>query len=157
MDKSNMIISVIIVLCIAVGVTAYGLSNPDNAQFSELPGIEGESGESGVDGKGNNTTVNSPNSQGSGSSSDSSNSGRGSSNVNREPSNPSPQPNPSPTMKINSADAKSIVNSLILEEGSYAGEPSLSGSGWYVPIYNLNGEQVDGMFVDGNTGMTSRE
>ena len=38
MDHANIIISVIVVLCIAAGVTAYGLTNPDNA-FSDLAGF----------------------------------------------------------------------------------------------------------------------
>ena len=38
MEHSNIIISVIVVLCIAAGVTAYGLTNPDNV-FSDLAGF----------------------------------------------------------------------------------------------------------------------
>ena len=33
MDNSNIIISIIIVLCIAAGVTAYGISEGDNARI----------------------------------------------------------------------------------------------------------------------------
>ena len=47
MEKSNMIISVIIVLCIAAGVTAYGLSNPDNGVFKSLQEIASNDGSSG--------------------------------------------------------------------------------------------------------------
>ena len=39
MDNSNIIISVIIVLCIAGGVTAYVISEGDNAVFNELTGF----------------------------------------------------------------------------------------------------------------------
>ena len=38
MNHSNLLISIIIVLCIAAGVTAYGLTNPDNV-FSNLAGF----------------------------------------------------------------------------------------------------------------------
>ena len=36
MEKSNMIISIIIVLCIAAGVTAYGVTNSNNGFFKTL-------------------------------------------------------------------------------------------------------------------------
>ena len=36
MDKANIIISIIIVLCIAAAVTAYGLTNSNNPIFSDL-------------------------------------------------------------------------------------------------------------------------
>ena len=39
MDNSNIIISIIIVLCIAAGVTAYGISEGDNAVFNDLTGF----------------------------------------------------------------------------------------------------------------------
>ncbi|MBX7077125.1 MAG: endoglucanase [Methanobacteriaceae archaeon] len=57
MEHANIIISVIIVLCIAAGVTAYGLTNPDNA-FSDLAGFtpSANSLASAGNGLGNNTT-----------------------------------------------------------------------------------------------------
>ncbi|WP_409198356.1 endoglucanase [Methanobrevibacter acididurans] len=57
MDHANIIISVIVVLCIAAGVTAYGLTNPDNA-FSDLAGFtpSADSLASTGNGLGNNTT-----------------------------------------------------------------------------------------------------
>lgn len=57
MDHANIIISVIVVLCIAAGVTAYGLTNPDNA-FSDLAGFtpSADSLASAGNGLGNNTT-----------------------------------------------------------------------------------------------------
>ena len=36
MDNSSIIISVVIVLCIAAGVTAYGLTNDSNSVFTDL-------------------------------------------------------------------------------------------------------------------------
>ena len=53
MDNSNIIISVIIVLCIAAGVTAYGISEGDNAVFSDLAGFTPDSSNSGDNGLGN--------------------------------------------------------------------------------------------------------
>ena len=47
MDNSNIIISVIIVLCIAAGVTAYGISEGDNAVFNDLTGFSPDSSSSG--------------------------------------------------------------------------------------------------------------
>lgn len=59
MDNSNIIISVIIVLCIAAGVTAYGISEGDNAVFSDLAGFSPDSSNSGDNGIGNITANNS--------------------------------------------------------------------------------------------------
>ena len=50
MDNSNIIISVIIVLCIAAGVTAYGISEGDNAVFNDLTGFSPDSSSSGSNG-----------------------------------------------------------------------------------------------------------
>lgn len=52
MDNSNIIISVIIVLCIAAGVTAYGISEGDNAVFNDLTGFSPDSTSSGDNGIG---------------------------------------------------------------------------------------------------------
>ena len=55
MDKSNIIISIIIVICIAAGVAAYGITNSENPIFSNLNSLDSGSGDSG-NGIGNNTT-----------------------------------------------------------------------------------------------------
>lgn len=56
MDNSSILISVIIVLCIAAGVTAYGLTNDSNTVFSDLAGFTPDaSGDTGI---GNNSTGN---------------------------------------------------------------------------------------------------
>ena len=79
MDKANIIISIIIVLCIATAVAAYGIINNPNAVFSDLASMDSGSGSGGSNGIGNNTShTSSPTSSGSGSSSGSS-SGSGSS------------------------------------------------------------------------------
>ena len=64
-DNSNIIISVIIVLCIAAGVTAYGISEGDNAVFTDLSGFSPSSLNSGNDGIGNASMNNSNNGSGS--------------------------------------------------------------------------------------------
>ena len=52
MDNSNIIISIIIVLCIAAGVTAYGISEGDNAVFNDLTGFTPSGSSSGTNGIG---------------------------------------------------------------------------------------------------------
>ena len=47
MDKSNIIISIIIVICIAAGVAAYGITNSENPIFSNLNSLDSGSGDSG--------------------------------------------------------------------------------------------------------------
>ncbi len=64
-DNSNIIISVIIVLCIAAGVTAYGISEGDNAVFTDLSGFSPDSSSSGNDGIGNASNGNANNGSGS--------------------------------------------------------------------------------------------
>ena len=52
MDNSSILISVVIVLCIAAGVTAYGLTNEDNTVFNDLSGFTpDESGDTGIGNK----------------------------------------------------------------------------------------------------------
>ena len=53
MEKSNIIISIIIVICIAAGVTAYGLTSDDNGVFKSLQGIGTNTHGTGI---GNNST-----------------------------------------------------------------------------------------------------
>ena len=54
MDNSSIIISVVIVLCIAAGVTAYGLTNDSNSVFNDLSGFTPD--DQGNTGIGNNST-----------------------------------------------------------------------------------------------------
>ena len=49
MDKSNIIISIIIVICIAAGVAAYGITNSENPIFSNLNSLDSGSAASGND------------------------------------------------------------------------------------------------------------
>lgn len=171
MDKSNIIISIIIVICIAAGVAAYGITNSENPVFSNLNSVDSGSGDSG-NGIGNNTTHHdsqSTNSHGSGNggtgtgsgsgvssgsgSGSSSSSGSGSGSGSGRGHHPTPSPTPS-TPKITSGEAKSIANQNIEAVGWYAGTPTLSADKtvWYVPIFDQNGETVDSIEINANTG-----
>ena len=171
MDKSNIIISIIIVICIAAGVAAYGITNSENPVFSNLNSVDSGSGDSG-NGIGNNTTHHdsqSTNSHGSGNggtgtgsgsgvssgsgSGSSSSSGSGSGSGSGRGHHPTPSPTPS-TPKITSGEAKSIANQNIEAVGWYAGTPTLSADKtvWYVPIFDQNGATVDSMEINANTG-----
>lgn len=153
MDKSNIIISIIIVICIAAGVAAYGITNSENPIFSNLNSLDSGSGDSG-NGIGNNTTHHdspSTSSQGSGVSSSSglgSVSGGGSHHTPYTPHHPS-------SPKITSEQAKEIANQHIEQSGWYAGTPTLSADRtvWYVPIYDQSGNTVDSMEINANTGV----
>ncbi len=169
MDKSNIIISIIIVICIAAGVAAYGITNSENPIFSNLNSLDSGSGDSG-NGIGNNTTHHdspSTSSHGSGVSSSSdqyqarvpdmqigsssisrSGSGGGSHHTPYTPHHPS-------SPKITSEQAKEIANQHIEQSGWYAGTPTLSADRtvWYVPIYDQSGNTVDSMEINANTGV----
>lgn len=171
MDKSNIIISIIIVICIAAGVAAYGITNSENPVFSNLNSVDSGSGDSG-NGIGNNTTHHdsqSTNSHGSGNggtgtgsgsgvssgsgSGSSSSSGSGSGSGSGRGHHPTPSPTPS-TPKITSGEAKSIANQNIEAVGWYAGTPTLSADKtvWYVPIFDQNCATVDSIEINANTG-----
>ena len=74
MDKANLIISIIVVLCIAAAVAAYGIINNQDAVFSDLASMDSGSGNGG-NGIGNNTTHNGTSTSSSGSGSGGSSSG----------------------------------------------------------------------------------
>ena len=117
MDKSNIIISIIIVICIAAGVAAYGITNSENPIFSNLNSLDSGSGDSG-NGIGNNTTHHdspSTSSQGSGvSSSSGSGSGSGSGSVSGGGSHHTPYtPHHPSSPTITSEQAKEIANQHI--------------------------------------------
>ena len=56
MDKANIIISIIIVLCVAAAVAAYGITNSDNPIFSDLTSMFSSDNDAG-NGIGNNTVT----------------------------------------------------------------------------------------------------
>lgn len=159
MDKSNIIISIIIVICIAAGVAAYGITNSENPVFSNLNSVDSGSGDSG-NGIGNNTTHHdspSTNSHGSGNGGTGTGSGSGVSSGSGSGSerghHPTPSPTPS-TPKITSGEAKSIATQNIEAVGWYAGTPTLSADKtvWYVPIFDQSGATVDSIEINANTG-----
>lgn len=145
MKNSNIIISIVIVLCIAAGVTAYELTT-DEGIFSNLATFtpsEDTSGDinnpTGSDGVGEGNSNSGSNGEG-----QSSSGGTGSNSDSR--------------YGMASNEAKKIVNSRIEEDGAYAGTPKWieDRKSWYVVIYDSEGNQVDGMDVDPKTGHTSR-
>ena len=171
MDKANIIISIIIVLCIAAAVAAYGITNSDNPIFSDLSSMGANDDTD--DGLGNNTTdenngteiTASPSSSGgiasggsgsvnsggssSGSSSSSGSNGGSSYNSGSSSSNKA-------TTTLSYSEAKSIANSAVGEPGCYAGNGYYSGGFWYFTIYDENGNNVDTISVNDATGATGR-
>ena len=157
MDKANLIISIIIVLCIATAVAAYGIINNDNPIFSELPNMGSDDGGSG-NGVGNNTTHgNSTSSGSSSSSSGSASSSSGSSSRSGSGSGSgSGGGGSSQQTSHSSAQIRAIANSAILEEGCYAGTPQYSNGYWYVAVYDASGNVVDSLAINDRTGAVGR-
>ena len=141
MEKSNLIISIIIVVCVAAAVAAYGLTNSDNAIFSNFGGVD-----SGDGGPGLNISNLSGNSEQNGFSSGSSGSGSSGSGSGSSGSGSSGSGG-GHSSQITSTQAKKIVNDHILEPGYYAGEPVKKSSYYYVPILNSSGENSGYMLV----------
>lgn len=151
MEKSNVIISIIIVVCIAAGVAAYGLTNSDNAIFSDLAGVDSgdDKGGNGLNlsngsginietgGSGSGSSVSggsgSGSSSGSGSGSSSSHSSGGGSHTPSKPVTPS---------KITKTQAQNIANNHITQSGCYAGPAEDQGSYYFVPVLSSSGQKV---------------
>ena len=132
MDKANLIISIIIVLCIATAVAAYGIINNDNAIFSDLSSLNpSDTGNDGGNGIGN-TTNNSGDSNGG--------TGSGSSGGSTQ------------SRVHTQSQIKAIATSHIAESGCYAGTPSYSNGYWYVRVYNsTDGSVVSGFMINDKT------
>ena len=175
MDKSNIIISIIIVLCVAAAVAAYGITNSDNPIFSDLSSMSGKTG----NGLGNNTTLNatavdgagsgnddtgyssgsgsgtSSSGSGSGSSSGSgSGSGSGSSGSGGGGSGGGDTPSSTP---LSYSEAQSIAASAIEERNCSIGSGDYSGGYWYFNVIDADGNVVDTISVNDQTGQTGRE
>lgn len=141
MKNSNIIISVVIVLCIAGAVTAYGLANPEDNIFTNLAGFTPEEDsatddgveDTGEGGAGDNGPIKGGSSEvGSGSISGS-------------------------TSGLSSSEALQIATDGIEVPGCYPGNPEkLENGNWYVPVLNSNGEIVDGFEIDYKTGHRGR-
>ena len=155
MDKANLIISIIVVLCIATAVAAYGIINNDNPIFSELPNLGSGSGDSG-NGVGNNSSHGSSASSGTGSGSGS---GSGSSSHSGSGGGSggggSGGGGSSPSTYHTSAQIRAIASDHILQEGCYGGTPRYSDGYWYVTVYDASGNNVNTLVINDRTGMVS--
>ena len=168
MNNSNIIVSIIIVLSIAAGVTVYGLNEGDNAVFSDLTGFTPASSDSGSNGLGDLISndsnqqnsgmngVSSPSSRGSSSSGSSggsssnggSGSGSSSSSSGGSGSGGSGSSGGSQTpTKISSSQAKSIASGFIEEDGAYVSNVKDDGSMYICYISDANGEVVDAIGI----------
>ncbi|MBR4447293.1 endoglucanase [Methanobrevibacter sp.] len=168
MDKANIIISIIIVLCIAAAVAAYGITNSENPIFSDLSSMGASDDTGNQNGIGNNTVTTEPNSvattsgssgstgsgSGSGSSSGSSSSSSSSSDSSSNSGNSNSGTSNSPQLSYN--QAQSIASSAILEEGCYAKDGYYSNGYWIFTVYDADGNVVDTIGVNDATGMTER-
>ena len=158
MDKANIIISIIIVLCIAAAVAAYGITNSDNPIFSDLSSMNANDDTG--NGLGNNTTMGNGSSvattSGSNSVSSGSSSGSGSSSSGSSSGSGSSSSDSSSNTQLSYSDAKSIASGAIAEEGCYAGSGYYSGGYWYFTVYDADGNAVDGIAVNDATGNTER-
>ena len=159
MDKANIIISIIIVICVAAAVAAYGITNSDNPIFSNLPSMAGNDNPG--TGTGNNTTHlnntgstattsgSSGSNSGSGGSSSGSNSGSGSDSGGSSYNNGGSSDNnggsssdnggSSSSTQLSYSSAQSIANGAVSEPGCYAGGGYYSDGYWYFTIYDENG------------------
>ena len=177
MDKANIIISIIIVLCIAAAVAAYGITNSNSPIFSDLSSM---SASNTGDGLGNNTTklntssssvatTNGGASSGSGGGSGSSSSGGY--GADSSPSYNGPSSSDSSSSSSSSSDsgssssssthlsyssAQSIANGAVGEPGCYAGNVYYSGGYWYATIFDQNGNAVDSIMINDASGSVDR-
>ena len=157
MDNSNIIISIIIVLCIAAGVTAYGISEGDNAVFNDLTGFSPDSSaddSNGVDltttdandGSGSDTSSGSSGSSSGTRSNGGSNSGGSGSSSGGSGSGGGGGGNPNPS-KISPEKAKEIATGYIGEPGAYVSSVKDDGTKYICSISNSNGTVVDGIAI----------
>ena len=158
MDKANIIISIIIVLCVAAAVAAYGLTNSDNPIFSGLSSMSSNTAGSGV---GNSTAAH--NGTGTSSTTGSSSSGSGSSGGSSSGTGTGGGSGSSGSgggsgsnTHLSYSEAQSIANGAIGVQGSYAANGYYSGGYWYFTIYDANGNNVDIISVNDATGATGR-
>jgi len=119
-----------IVLCIAAGVTAYELANPKDNVFVNLPGFTPE--EDPIE-EGNSQNQEEGGTEGSGPGGSGLSSNNGGSG-------------------ISFSEAKNIANNNIMQEGHYAGEPTLNNGNWYVPVLDSEGNVKGHFEIDSNTG-----
>ena len=154
MDKANIIISIIVVLCIAAAVAAYGITNSNNPIFSDLSSMDANDD---INGLGNNTTLtNGTNTTTMTTSGSSVSSGSSSSSSGSSSSSSGSSSSSATKAKMSYSTAKSIATGAILEKGCYAGSGYYSNGYWYFTIDNSTGSAVDGIAVNAVTGHTDR-
>ena len=151
MDKANIIISIIIVLCIAAAVAAYGITNSDNPIFSDLSSMSANDNDAG-NGIGNNTLTGNGSENAPAATDSSSSSGSGTSSGSGSSSSSSSGSG----THLSQSEAKSIASDAIEESGCYAGNGRYSGGYWYFTIYDAHGNAVDSISVNDATGATGR-
>ncbi|MBQ9161205.1 MAG: endoglucanase [Methanobrevibacter sp.] len=168
MDKANIIISIIVVLCIAAAVAAYGITNSDSPIFSDLSSMSSsDDAGNGIgnisslnNGTGSSVATTSSNSGSSGSSSSGSSSGSGSgsgsSSGSGSGSGGSSHGGSGTSTHLSYSQAQSIANGAIEQAGCYAGNGRYSNGYWIFTIYDANGNNVDSIGVNDATGMTER-
>ena len=163
MDNSNIIISIIIVLCIAAGVTAYGISEGDNAVFNDLTGFspDSSSDSNGIDdiistdandGSGADTSSGSSGSSSGSSGSSGGTSSNGGSNSGGSGSSSGGSGSGgngggSGSSKISPDRAKTIASGFIGEEGAYVSSVKDDGTQYICYISNSNGTVVDAIGI----------
>jgi len=150
MKNSNIIISVIIVLCIAGGVTAYSITNPEGNIFSlpdYTPPDNGDDSGIETDGEGLDGITADENGSTGGSGSGGSGSGSGGSGSGGSAVH----------IGMTASQAKQKITAAIGVEGAYAGTPRWNSSiqMWVAKIYDKNGTVIDSIGVDAN-GRTNR-
>ena len=141
MDKENLIISIIIVLCVAAAVAAYGIINqgPLMSDFTSMTSGGSGSGGNNIGNNTNQTGTDGGSGSGSGSSGSGSGSGSGGSGGGSGGGGSG-----SGTIH-SSSQIRTVANNHIGEPGCYAGTPHYENGYWYVRIYN----STDGSIVDG--------
>ena len=159
MEKENIIISIIIVLCIAAAVAAYGITNSDGPIFSDLSSMSASDNKNPGHGIGNSTAViNGSGSSASTGTSDGSGSGTGDGSGSNSGSNDNGggSQNSQSSTVLSYSEAQSIADSAVGEPGCYAGSVSYSDGYWYATIYDENGTAVDSIGINDATGSVSR-
>ena len=155
MDKANIIISIIIVLCVAAAVAAYGLTNTDNPIFSGLSSMSSNTAGSGV---GNNTTIHNGTgtsvSHSGSSSSSSGGSGGSSSGTGTSSGGSNSGGGSSSSTHLSYSEAQSIANGGVGIDGGYVGSGYYSNGYWIFTIYDANGNAVSSIGVNDATGST---
>lgn len=171
MDNSNIIISIIIVLCIAAGVTAYGISEGNNAVFNDLTGFTPSGSDSGSNGIGDlfgnnsnqgtdsgastgaSTTPNSGGSSSNGGSNNNNggtgtgNGGNSGSSSNGGSGNGGSSNQSQPANKISAQEAQTIASQYIGEPGAYVSNVKDDGTEYICYISNSNGTVVDAIGI----------